>query len=175
MIAIVLDVVRTTTRNQYGICPGRSTSRKDGDPPRLTDWLEATLDDIAFGGAKSATERPEGYASDDPLTFADLWGARIEQDRRRMEADGGGRRVNLEVMTTNLTQARPYRLPFESPKLFFDPVELAPLFSSRVIEFMKRQRRVSAHEQDELAAIAENQGLIPLPHPPTCLSSSRSA
>jgi len=163
-IVIVLDVVRTTTRNQYGICPGRSASRKDGDPPPLTDWLETTIDDIAFGGAKSAS-RPEGYASDDPLTFADLWGARSEQDRRRMEADGGGRRVNLEVMTTNLTQARPYRLPFESPKLFFDPVELEPLFSPRVIEFMKRQRRVSAHDRDGLVAIAEDQGLIPLPHP----------
>jgi hypothetical protein len=163
-IAIVLDVVRATTRHQYGICPGRSASRKDSDPPPLTDWLEATLDDIAFGGAKSPS-RPEGYASDDPLTFADLWGARTEHDRRRMEADGGGRRVNLEVMTTNLTQARPYRLPFESPKLFFDPVELEPLFSPRVIEFMKRQRRVPPGDRDGLVANAEDHGLIPLPHP----------
>ena len=50
-------------------------------------------------------------------------------------------------MTTNLTQGRPYRLPFESQKLFFDPAELAPLFSPRVIEFMKRHKRRPEHAE----------------------------
>jgi predicted acylesterase/phospholipase RssA len=162
-VVVVLDAIRAATRHQYGICPGRGTSRT-GDPPALTDWLEATLDGIAFGGTPGAS-RPEGYSPDDPLTFADLWGARTEKDRRRLEADGGGRRINLEVMTTNLTQARPYRLPFESPKLFFDPDELEQLFSPRVVEFMKKKRRAAAGDRDSLVSIAEERGLVPLPPP----------
>ncbi len=167
VFVVVFDVVRAVTRNQFGICPGRGSSNKagPGDPPALTDWLEERLDEIAFGGAKGADrKRPAGYEADDPLTFADLWGARSDEERRRLELDGGGRRVNLEVMTTNLTQGRPYRLPFESQKLFFDPAELAPLFSSRVIEFMKRHKRRPEHASP-LTRIAEKHGLVPMPEP----------
>ncbi len=145
---ILLDLVRAASKNQYGLCPGRrGSSEKPGDPPPLTDWVEERLDEIAFGGVESPS-RPTGYSADDPLTFADLWGGRTAEDRRRLEADASGRRINLEVMTTNLTQARPYRLPFESQTLYFDPTELEPLFSPRVIEFMKRQRRPPSDDRD---------------------------
>jgi predicted acylesterase/phospholipase RssA len=163
-LAVLFDLVRTATRHQYGMCPGRAESAKAGDSPPLTDWVEQRLDEIAFGAEKSAG-RPDGYAADDPLTFADLWGAKTEGDRRRLATDGSGRRISLEVMTTNLTQGRPYRLPFESPRLFFDPAELAPLFSPRVIEFMKRERRRTSTDRDSLVAIAEKQGLVALPDP----------
>jgi predicted acylesterase/phospholipase RssA len=163
-LVAVLDAIRAVTGNQYGICTGRSDSRSEGDPPPLTDWLETTLDAIAFGGEEERS-RPEGYAPDDPLTFADLWGARTEKESRHLELDGSGRRVNLEVMTTNLTQARPYRLPFESPKLFFDPKELERLFSPRVVDFLKRHKRASGGDRDSLVANAEDRGLVPLPHP----------
>ncbi len=109
--------------------------------------------------------RPTGYSADDPLTFADLWGARTAEDRRRLESDASGRRISLEVMTTNLTQARPYRLPFESQTLYFDPTELAPLFSPRVIEFMKRQRRPPSDDRDSLADLAAARGLVAFPRP----------
>jgi predicted acylesterase/phospholipase RssA len=163
-LAVLFDLVRSATKHQYGLCPGRAEPTKDGDPPPLTDWIEQRLDEIAFGNSKSA-ERPDGYTPDDPLTFADLWGAKTEGDRRRLARDGAGRRINLEVMTTNLTQGRPYRLPFESQKLYFDPAELAPLFSPRVIEFMRRERRRTSTDRDSLVAIAEKRGLVPLPHP----------
>jgi hypothetical protein len=68
-------------------------------------------------------------------------------------------------MTTNLTQGRPYRLPFESQKLFFDPAELAALFSPRVIDFMQRKRRRPSSDRDALVEIAGERGLVPLPEP----------
>jgi predicted acylesterase/phospholipase RssA len=163
-LVVVFDAIRAVTSHQFGICTGRSDSRRDGDPPALTDWLETTLEDVAFGVARNVA-RPEGYESADPLTFADLWGAMTEKERRHMETDGGERRINLEVMTTNLTQGRPYRLPFESPKLYFHPQELGTLFSPRIIDFMKRKARAVAGERDSLGALAAERGLIPLPHP----------
>jgi len=167
--AVFLDLVRATTRHGFGLCTGRGEPAGPQDPPPLTDWLEARLDEVAFGPRAGTPEsrthpnRPEGYSPDDPLTFGDLWGAKTEEDRRRLEADGSGRRINLEVMTTNLTQARPYRLPFESDRLFFDPEELGRLFSPRVVGFMKRWSRPPAGPENRYAALALKQGLVPLP------------
>ncbi|HEX4441338.1 MAG TPA: patatin-like phospholipase family protein [Thermoanaerobaculia bacterium] len=162
VVAVFLDLVRATTRHGFGICTGQGDPAAPGDPPPLTDWLETRLDAVAFGNDRGG-DRPDGYAPEDPLTFADLWGAPTEDDRRRLEVDAGGRRINLEVMTTNLTQGRPYRLPFESDRLFFDPAELGRLFSPRIVEFMKRHRRRSSDHDPRLTAIAEQKGLVPLP------------
>ncbi len=164
IVAVFLDLVRATSRKQFGLCPGCGPSTPPGDPPPLTIWLEASLDAISFGGA-AAPQRPEGYEAGDPLTFADLWGARTADDARRLAADGSGRRINLEVITTNLTQGRPYRLPFESERLYFDPRELSALFSNRVIAFMERRSRAKPGREGRLDAIAAKSGLVPLPSP----------
>lgn len=163
-VVVLLDLVRATAKHQFGICPGRSSDETNAEPPPLTDWLEVKIDEIAFGSSQSH-ERPSGYRKNDPLCFADLWGAVDDIDRKRLETDGGGRRINLEVMTTNLTQARPYRLPFESQKLFFDPAELGKLFSPRVVDFMKRHERQPSKVNDPLLAVAEKNGLVPFPRP----------
>ena len=165
-LAVVIDLARKTSKHQFGICPGRADSAKSPtDPPPLTDWIEARLDETAFGRAPSQ-KRPEGYAAEDPLTFADLWGARTEAECRRLEGDGAGRLINLEVMTTNLTQGRPYRLPFESHDLFFDPKDLAHLFSPRIVAFMSKRRRQPSGTRDQaLMAKAATRGLVPLPNP----------
>ena len=165
-LAIALDLARATSKHQFGICPGRADSGASAtDPPPLTDWIEANLDRTAFGSAPRQ-KRPEGYAAEDPLTFADLWGARTEAECRKLEADGTGRLINLEVMTTNLTQGRPYRLPFESHDLYFDPKDLERLFSSRILAFMNRRRRQPSGVRDQaLMAKAAALGLVPLPNP----------
>jgi predicted acylesterase/phospholipase RssA len=160
--AVFLDLVRATSRHQFGLCPGHGSAESPSDPPPLTDWLEASLDGIAFGGGV-ARERPAGCEPGDPLTFGDLWGARTAEDARRMAADAGGRRVNLEVITTNLTQGRPYRLPFDAETLYFDPRELRRLFSARVVAFLERRGRALAGRESILDGIAEDRGLVPLP------------
>jgi len=164
IVAVFLDLVRATSRNQFGLCPGAGPSAMPGDPPPLTDWLEASLDAIALG-AVAVPERPDGYDSGEPVTFADLWGARTAEDARLLAADGSGRRINLEVITTNLTQGRPYRLPFESERLYFDPRELSALFSNRVIAFMEKRSRTALGREGRLDAIAAKRGLVPLPSP----------
>jgi predicted acylesterase/phospholipase RssA len=164
IVAVFLDLVRATSRNQFGLCPGQGPSSAPGDPPPLTDWLETSLDAIALGSA-AAPQRPDGYESGDPLTFADLWGGRTAEDSRRLAADANGRRINLEVITTNLTQGRPYRLPFDSERLYFDPQELSALFSPRVIAFMERRSRTALGRNGRFDAIAARSGLVPLPSP----------
>jgi len=164
VVAVFLDLVRATSRNQFGLCPGVGPSTASGDPPPLTDWLETSLDAIALGAA-GARERPDDYEPGDPLTFADLWGARSAEDARLLAADGAGRRINLEVITTNLTQGRPYRLPSESERLYYDPRELSALFSKRVIDFMQRRSGKASGREGRLDAIAAKRGLVPLPSP----------
>ena len=109
-------------RNFFGLCsgaPGWKESRK-----ALTPWLADQLDLLA-GKAALSSDCPQT----EPLTFGDLWGATAP-------AQGGDRAINLEMMTTNLTQGRGYRLPFDSPVWFFDEGEFAQLFPARVVQWM---------------------------------------
>jgi predicted acylesterase/phospholipase RssA len=81
------------------------------NPPALTPWLADLLDNLAG--------RPQ---TGEPLTFGDL--------------DACG--VHLELMTTNLTQRRPLRLPWVRPeRLFFDPAQFRKLFPERVVAHLE--------------------------------------
>ena len=73
----------------------------------LTEWLAAEIDGVAALG-------------DRPLTFADLRGAGL----------------NLEMMTTNLTHGRPYRLPLEGKRFFFTVDDMRRLFPERIVAWM---------------------------------------
>ncbi|HUR81606.1 MAG TPA: patatin-like phospholipase family protein [Thermoanaerobaculia bacterium] len=72
----------------------------------LAEWLSAEIDGVA--------------GVDHPLTFADL---------RAHE-------LNLEMMTTNLTHGRPYRLPMETHHFFFDESEMRVLFPAHIVDWM---------------------------------------
>lgn len=100
---------RSLPKNFFGLCTGMEGHRKAGQPA-LTPWLTEQIDDIA-GRA------PAGR----PLTFGDL-------DR----AD-----VNLEMVTTSLSNGRPFRLPFRERRFFFDPSEMRRLFPDRVVAWME--------------------------------------
>ncbi|HEX2120394.1 MAG TPA: patatin-like phospholipase family protein, partial [Thermoanaerobaculia bacterium] len=71
----------------------------------LTQWLDDRIRSVA--------------GVDRPLTFGELTAAG----------------VNLEMMTTNLTHGRPYRLPFSSNEFYFDEAELRRLFPKDVVDF----------------------------------------
>lgn len=78
--------------------------------PALTPWLADLLDDLAG-------RSPSGP----PVTFGDL-------------AAGG---VRLELMTTNLTQRRPHRIPWARPETFFyDPQVFRTFFPERVAQHL---------------------------------------
>ena len=66
---------------------------------------------------------PEGK----PLTFGDLWGP----DHNNQEL-----RINLQMMTTNLTTGRPYRLPFDQRIFYFDTSEWNKFFPKNVMDWL---------------------------------------
>jgi predicted acylesterase/phospholipase RssA len=101
--------------NYFGLCPGNDPDGKSTSPP-LTRWLADLIDELA------------GVKSDQPLTFGKL---------RSLSAPPEQRGINLQMMTTNLSQGRPYSLPFEAGEEFwFDPTEFLDLFPQRIVEHM---------------------------------------
>jgi predicted acylesterase/phospholipase RssA len=101
--------------NRFGLCSGNDRDRKAMSPP-LTRWLAELIDELA------------GKDDGKPLTFGDLWG---------LEEPDGERGVTLMTMTTNLSQGRPYSLPFEAGERFwFDEDEFLDLFPKSVVDHM---------------------------------------
>ena len=78
----------------------------------LTEWLAEEIEIVA------------GVAQ--PLTFGDLRKAG----------------VNLQMMTTNLTHGRPYRLPFEDRNHYFTPEDMRRLFPERIVQWMLEHAEV---------------------------------
>jgi predicted acylesterase/phospholipase RssA len=109
--------LRDLPTSYFGLCPGHDRAEDGRDPP-LTRWLADLIDDLA---------RKRGGA---PLLFGDLW---------ELDAPAGERGVNLQMMTTNLSQGRPYSLPFEAGEEFwFDPDEFLDLFPRRIVDAMTK-------------------------------------
>jgi predicted acylesterase/phospholipase RssA len=119
--------------NYFGLVTG-SAPEADGPPP-LTTWLTDLLDRLA------------GVPEGEVLTFGDLWGgAERAKDRE----------VNLEMMTTSLTEGRPYRLPFAGDRFWFHPDEMRDLFPARVVEHLVDRARTEKRAADFAP-------LVPLP------------
>ncbi|HEY2797511.1 MAG TPA: hypothetical protein VGK26_06445 [Thermoanaerobaculia bacterium] len=162
---VAWDAITKLPRHKFGMCPG-SGKPVTGYPPPLSDWIEENLDAIAFGTQSSAPAgpRPPGYAPGDPLTFGDLWGIGPGGDRNAPADDPSKRRINLEVISTNLNQGRPYRLPVDAEHLYFHPKELADVFSSRLIAFLVAHARPATNARNAyLHGLAAKEGLVPLP------------
>jgi predicted acylesterase/phospholipase RssA len=122
-LRFLVTLVRGLHQNGYGLCSGRTME----DPanagaalPGLTDWLTTYFDDLAGVSGQ-----------DHPLTFGDLWGG---ADRHAPDA------VNLEVMTSAVSQQMIYGIPFRDgvPTLYYEPAELQRLFPARVTEWIGR-------------------------------------
>jgi predicted acylesterase/phospholipase RssA len=135
-------LVNNVRDNGYGICTGYldagGREREEdlaGQPKPLTPWLADLLDELAGNRER-------------PLTFADLWGeeaakeyrvaARTEErlsvaEQLRLRAM---REINLEMMTTDLSHGRPWRLPTDERVLSFCPKEFGRLFPKRVVDHL---------------------------------------
>ncbi|MGI9383034.1 MAG: patatin-like phospholipase family protein [Methyloligellaceae bacterium] len=118
--SILWRIYRALTRelpeNGFGMCTGL---RQPGHAkPALTEWLADRIDGVAGLTA-------DGAEPSRPLTFGDLVGP----DPKRP-------RINLAVITTNLSMRRPYRLPLREKTYLFRRSEFAQLFPERVVAHM---------------------------------------
>jgi predicted acylesterase/phospholipase RssA len=127
LIGIVLALALRLSRalfvdlpaRSYGLCPG--LTQPGYATPALTPWLADKIDEVAgrFG--------PDRKPPRDPLTFGELAGP-DEKDPR----------INLEIMTTNLTAGRPHRIPFDSNVHMFKESEWKDIFPPRVFDYLVR-------------------------------------
>jgi predicted acylesterase/phospholipase RssA len=125
--------VATIPKYAWGVCSGM-TENEGGKSPALVPWLAAYLDELA------------GKKPGEPLTFGDL------QDRG----------VNLQVITTNLTNGRPYTLPFgEHTHFYFNGAELRRFFPEYVVSWMENNPGTRSHR--DLKDEVESSGLNVLP------------
>jgi predicted acylesterase/phospholipase RssA len=111
------DAVRAFANNDYGICSGLAS--QGGEQDSLTGWLDQQIQSAA---GKTV--------ADPPVTFGDLWCAPAYPG----EALKTERVVNLEVVTTGITEGRPFSIPFLDGALYFDRKELSALFPERVVQ-----------------------------------------
>ncbi|MGI8477381.1 MAG: patatin-like phospholipase family protein [Thermomicrobiales bacterium] len=115
----VARLLRTLPRNLFGLCTGNGPTG-DASRPALTPWLAEYLDCLAGVPSDGPGRRP--------LTFGDL-------DRHE---------ITLQTMTSNLTAARGFRLPFEDDgreHWHFDPAEFRRLFPAYVVDWMASPAR----------------------------------
>jgi predicted acylesterase/phospholipase RssA len=102
-------LVRKVPENYLGICTGLGTHPQSGKAV-LTEWLSERFNDMA--GKDPA---------DAPLTFGEL-------------NEIG---INLKMMTSNLSQNRPYVLPFQEDELFiFKAEDFQRLFPAPVVKYL---------------------------------------
>ncbi len=128
--ALWSDVQHGLVDNGLGLCKGGTLEPPgpEGKRPGISEWLH---DGIQLSAGLKKT--------DSPLTFRDLWCAPAypgAEPRPCTEKDPAGlRAINLQMITSNATHGRPYRLPLadETSRLFFDPAELADYFTPQIV------------------------------------------
>ncbi len=116
-------LLRGVHANGYGICSGQTASPHPGALPGLTNWLAGYFNGLA------------GWSEDHrPLTFGDLWGTHDPAQPRQ---------INLEVMTSAISQQMVYAVPFRdgTPRFFYDPVEWSRLFPANVLRWLDEADR----------------------------------
>lgn len=154
-------VFRGLPAEGFGLCPGihpgvAQTAEAMRGKGALMDWMHATIQRLA---GRSVGQVPEDRAApvaeeDRPLTMGDLWSAGGESE---------GRRIDLLLTTTNLSQQLPHQFPFlerAGAELLFDPEELARVLPRDVVRWMVR----AARPVPERVAPAR-EGLLRLPAP----------
>jgi hypothetical protein len=125
--------------NNYGVCSGKS-AEGNVDPAieGLTDWMTGYFNTLA------------GLAPDGPpLTFGQLWGDDPEQ-----------KLINLEMMTTAVSQQMVYGLPFRTgiAPFYYDPDEWARLFPSHVMTYLNQLDTALDENNDKALQVISPQG-----------------
>jgi predicted acylesterase/phospholipase RssA len=134
LLLVGCGILRDAARlvgNNYGLCRGCRVEGRPDDQKALVEWLHE--------GIQGAARR----RLDEPLTFSDLWKAPagpIEGPMKPALPVKKPRSIDLRMITTNLTQGRPYQLPLEddSEPVYFKVKELRPYFPKEVLKHLIR-------------------------------------
>ena len=116
--------------NEYGLCKGASTGFPAAGATGIVEWLHKGIQ----------TSAGLDINTDPPLTFRDLWSAPAYPGAERRDCgsdDAEDRRsINLQMITTNVTHGRPYRLPLNdtTSRLFYCRKELEDYFPKCVLD-----------------------------------------
>jgi predicted acylesterase/phospholipase RssA len=136
--AVISGAIRTVkafASNSFGMCSGMArASQKDAS---LTEWIHQQIQAAAGRNANV-----------NPVTFGDLWNAEAYQGET-LKTD---KTINLEVVTTSLTEGRPYSIPFQDGALYFDPDELNKLFPPVIINAIIAASTLAKQKEDQLPA-----------------------
>lgn len=120
---LVRRAVRSLGDSDYGFCTGTKQARRS--ETALIDWLHGQIQSCAGRDL-----------SDPPLTFGDL----------RREG------IRLAMMTTDLSFARPIRVPEDLGSYMFDPGDLRARFPESVVNAMLPEE---AHEDERIAQLRQ--------------------
>lgn len=153
-------------RNGHGLCIGSDGPGPSKGPVKpFTDWMHDALQEVA------------GFC-DGVLTFGDLWGKKAAQaycdlaPSNPQDRDRAMREVvpdvRLEMMTTNVTQRRPMRLPFVEDRFHFCPEELTRWFPPEVLTHLMTHGAAAVHSDGRARFCPEHPcvQLHKLPEPP---------
>lgn len=133
IVGIVLRIRSSIPENFYGLTTGLLDPKgRDDASPALTTWLADEIDRLAGKPHRS-----------EPLTFGDLRNTANDLDREHLPEEKEGWGINLQMMTTNLTLGRPYRLPFDgdSTEYFYDPTEWSRFFPAYIMKWLEDHPR----------------------------------
>lgn len=125
-VATLLDGLHN---NFYGVCSGRTAETLSGQVG-LTDWLYGYFNDLA------GIEDPK-----QPLCFGHLWGKVPDLEQvvaEEPDTPSQDRMVNLEVMTTAVSQQLCYSIPFRdnAAPFYYDEAEWRRLFPDEVVGWL---------------------------------------
>jgi hypothetical protein len=126
---LLLRTWKALDTSNYGMCPG--TRQPGGADRALLDWLHARIQACA------------GRTDDEPLTFRDL------------EEQG----IGLTMMSTDLSYARPVRVPDGLDGYWYKPGDFAG-YPDGIVEAMKRGSKPAGVEGYRLMPIADLPVLI---------------
>jgi predicted acylesterase/phospholipase RssA len=163
--AVALRLTRKLTAdvpaNLFGICRGLGA---DPDHPGFTDWLSDQIDTVAGlpGDAR-------------PLCFGQLWTGDVNVTSVGADSiDPVDRHIDLRMISTCLSQGRPYELPWQARTFFYDPETWRTIFPGYVMDALQAapppvllpgEGDAEQWRWEEQAAKANTPGLTRLPDP----------
>lgn len=143
VVGLIWDALRKIPKNFYGLVTGIDDAKPD-DHDALGTWLTRELE-------VTAGLEPGKI----PLTFGMLWNPQLAPAACGLEDPplGDARAVNLQMVTTCLTEGRPYQFPTATTRFYFKREELAKFFPPHVVRWLCDCARADASPLEGLVAL----------------------